>query len=148
MSFDGPMHLLCDLAEEKLKKTTRHLGKMQQEYQVAQKQLKQLEEYQSDYQQKLYSQMHLQGVSANTWINQQSFIDALGKVVCKHNGNVEKLRMQVNDAVMNWRGDKRRLNAFETLESRAVEAHRLVQNKYEQKLMDEFAQRSTAERGL
>jgi flagellar FliJ protein len=148
MSFSGPMHLLRDLAEKKLKQTTSHLGKVQQEYQMAQMQLKKLEEFKADYQQQLYTQMRHEGVSAVNWINQQSFIDALGKVVFKHNGNVEQIKNSVDEAVNSWRFDKRRLNAFETLENRAIEEHRLIQNKHDQKLMDEYAQRTTAERNV
>jgi len=44
--------------------------------------------------------------------------------------------------VKQWQDKQQRLNAFETLHTRAITAEQQQENKRDQKLMDEFAQRS------
>lgn len=49
---------------------------------------------------------------------------------------------KVDHAVKQWQDKQQRLNAFETLHTRALTAEQQQENKRDQKLMDEFAQRS------
>ena len=49
----------------------------------------------------------------------------------------------VEETLLDWKRDKKRLNAFETLKSRGDAARLLKENRLEQKMMDEFAQRAS-----
>ncbi|OAT59350.1 flagellar export protein FliJ [Obesumbacterium proteus] len=143
MATISPMDVLRDLAQQKLDDTTSHLGKVQQDYSRAVTQLEQLEAYELEYQQTLQSNMANKGISVVDWVNHQSFIDSLGKVVFQHTGHVTQCKKSVDLALSSWRSDKQRLNSFDTLKSRAEEVRTLKENRQEQKLMDEFAQRAS-----
>jgi flagellar FliJ protein len=136
------MDVLRDLAQQQLDTTTIQLGKVQQDYTRAVTQLEQLETYEQEYQQSLHLNMVGQGISVVDWVNHQSFINSLGKVVHQHAGHVSSCKQSVDLVLSSWRNDKQRLNAFDTLQSRAQAVHALKENRYEQKLMDEFAQRA------
>ncbi|CQR23240.1 flagellar biosynthesis chaperone [Yersinia enterocolitica] len=49
----------------------------------------------------------------------------------------------MEQAVKHWQEKQQRLNAFETLQERAETTQRLQENRLDQKLMDEFAQRAS-----
>jgi flagellar FliJ protein len=135
------MDVLRDLAQQQLETTTTRLGKAQQDYTRAVTQLQQLEAYEQEYQQSLHLNMVGQGMSVVDWVNHQSFINSLGKVVSQHAGHVTSCKQSVDQVLSSWRSDKQRLNAFDTLQSRVQTIRTLKENRYEQKLMDEFAQR-------
>jgi flagellar FliJ protein len=63
-------------------------------------------------------------------------------VVHQHAGHVTTCKKSVDLVLTSWRSDKQRLNAFDTLKSRAETVRALKESRYEQKLMDEFAQRA------
>ncbi|WP_435927713.1 flagellar export protein FliJ [Dryocola sp. BD613] len=142
MATTSPMDVLRDLAQQQLDTTTTHLGKVQQDYTRAVTQLEQLEAYELEYQQNLQLNMADRGISVVDWVSQQSFIDSLGKVVRQHAGHVTACKQSVDLALSSWRSDKQRLNAFDTLKSRAETVRALKESRHEQKLMDEFAQRA------
>lgn len=142
MATTSPMDVLRDLAQQQLDDTTSRLGKVQQDYTRAVTQLEQLEAYEQEYQQNLQSNIVSRGISVVDWVNQQSFIDSLGKVVRQHEGHVTHCKQSVDLTLSSWRSDKQRLNAFDTLKSRAESVRTLKENRLEQKMMDEFAQRA------
>lgn len=142
MATTSPMDVLRDLAQQQLDDTTSRLGKVQQDYTRAVTQLEQLEAYEQEYQQNLQSNIVSRGISVVDWVNQQSFIDSLGKVVRQHEGHVTNCKQSVDLTLSSWRSDKQRLNAFDTLKSRAESVRTLKENRLEQKMMDEFAQRA------
>ncbi|MGL5700579.1 MAG: flagellar export protein FliJ [Kluyvera sp.] len=142
MAHNGPMDVLRDLAEQTLNNTTSQLGKVQQTYRKAMNQLQELENYELEYQQQFQGSMADKGMSVTTLIVHQSFISSLRTVVKQHNEHVKTCQNSVNQTMQLWRQDKRRLNSFETLQSRAESARLLKENRLEQKMMDEFAQRA------
>ncbi len=148
MATTNPMDFLRELAEQTLTDTTAELGKVQQAYALAATQLGQLESFELEYQQQLRSTVSGKGIPVADLLNRQSFIDSLGNVVKQQAGHVAKCQNTVNETLLNWRHDKQRLNAFETLKSRADDVRILKENRLEQKLMDEFAQRACMGREL
>ncbi|NIY48662.1 flagellar export protein FliJ [Cedecea colo] len=142
MVITSPMDTLRDLAQQQLETSTARLGKVQQDYTRAVIQLEQLEAYELEYQQNLQLNMVDRGVSVVNWVSQQSFIDSLGKVARQHAGHVTACKQAVDLALSSWCRDKQRLNAFDTLKSRADRVRTLKESRHEQKLMDEFAQRA------
>ncbi|CAM3884460.1 flagellar export protein FliJ [Rahnella bruchi] len=142
MAITSPMDFLRDLAEQTLTDTTAELGKVQQAYTQAATQLDQLENFELEYQQQLRATVSGKGIPVADLLNRQSFIDSLGNVVKQHAGHVAKCQNSVEQTLQAWRRDKQRLNAFETLKTRADDVRTLKENRREQKLMDEFAQRA------
>lgn len=148
MATTNPMDFLRELAEQTLTDTTAELGKVQQAYTLAATQLGQLESFELEYQQQLRNTVSGKGIPVADLLNRQSFIDSLGNVVKQQASHVVKCQNTVNETLLNWRHDKQRLNAFETLKSRADDVRLLKENRQEQKLMDEFAQRACMGREL
>jgi flagellar FliJ protein len=146
MKVNNPMTLLRDMAEETLTETTRALGGVQQQLQQAVTQHEQLQHYEQEYQQSLRQGMMGSGMSVADLVNHQSFILSLKQVVKQQQGHVDACEKAVDKVKQNWVHNKQRLNAFETLIERRAKAQALVQNRHEQKLMDEFARRAGQKR--
>ena len=102
--------------------------------------------YEQEYQQSLRQGMMGGGMSVADLVNHQSFILSLKQVVKQQAGHVNACEKAVDEVKKNWVQNKQRLNAFETLIERRATAQALVQSRYEQKLMDEFAQRAGQKR--
>lgn len=146
MKTTDPMALLRDMAQETLTESTRALGGAQQQLQQAVAQHEQLQHYEQEYQQTLREGMLSDGMSVADLVNHQSFILSLKQVVKQQQGHVDACEKAVDQVKQSWVQNKQRLNAFETLIDRRATAQALVQSRYEQKLMDEFAQRAGQKR--
>lgn len=146
MKATNPMVMLREMAEEKLTTTTRTLGAAQQTWQQAVTQHEQLQGYEREYQQSLRIGMMADGMSVADLVNHQSFILSLSQVVTQQHHHVSHCEQAVSAARQSWLKDRQRLNAFETLITRRESARSLAESRYEQKLMDEFAQRAGQKR--
>jgi flagellar FliJ protein len=148
MKVKNPMVMLRDMAEDKLTEAAQALGSAQQSWQQAVSQRDQLQGYEKEYQQSLRSGMMERGMSVADLVNHQSFILSLNQVVSQHSQHVSHCEQAVTDAKASWIEDKQRLNAFETLLTRRETARELAESRYEQKQMDEFAQRAGQKREM
>lgn len=148
MRSRSPMDVLRNLAQQKLEDTTRELGKAQQSYSQAASQQAQLENYQQEYLQQLRRQVESKGMLISDLVNQQSFIDSLGKVVSQHAAHLSTCQKSVDQTLASWRYDKQRLNAYDTLKNRSDAVRLMKENRLDQKNMDEFAQRASLKKGL
>ncbi|UQY44191.1 flagella biosynthesis chaperone FliJ [Erwinia sp. PK3-005] len=143
MTQRSPMKVLCELAEQTLSDTTQQLGQVRQVYASAAAQLEQLTRYEQEYGRQLQTTMSATGMPVINLLSHQFFISSLSRVVKQHTGHVAACQQSVDHALDRWKNDKRRLNAFETLVSRADTIQQAKENRLEQKLMDEFAQRAS-----
>ncbi|CCP04006.1 Flagellar FliJ protein [Erwinia amylovora Ea644] len=148
MKVRNPMTMLCEMAEEQLTKTTQALGAVQQNWQQAVTQEQHLQRYEHEYQQSLRSGMQTRGMSVADLVNHQSFILSLNQVLKQQGQHVAHCEQAVAVAKQSWIKDKQRLNAFETLLTRRENARMQADSRYEQKLMDEFAQRAGQKREI
>ena len=142
MSTRNPMVFLRQQAEKKVEARVQALGAAQQQWQQATQQLTQLETYEREYQQALQQQVTSSGMSITDLLNHQSFIHSLHQVVSQQTRQVTHCQHLVSQHRVLWRHEKQRLNAFETLQTRAAERETQRVQRQEQKLMDEFAQRA------
>lgn len=143
MTQRSPMKMLRKLAEQTLSDTTHQLGKVRQAHASAAAQLEQLTSYEQEYGRQLQTTMSATGMPVVNLLNHQFFISSLSRVVKQHTGHVAACQQSVDHALDRWKKDKQRLNAFETLISRADKVHQGKEHRREQKLMDEFAQRAS-----
>ncbi|GLR07553.1 flagellar biosynthesis protein FliJ [Mixta theicola] len=143
MTQRSPMKVLRELAEQTLSDTTNQLGKVRQVHANAAAQLEQLTNYEQEYGRQLQTAMSATGMPVINLLSHQFFISSLSRVVKQHTGHVAACQQSVDHALDRWKNDKRRLNAFETLASRADTVQQAKENRLEQKLMDEFAQRAS-----
>ncbi|RPE04613.1 flagella biosynthesis chaperone FliJ [Candidatus Pantoea deserta] len=139
MASPSPLDMLRERAEETLDATTQQLGKVRQNYEQARAQLDQLKDYQLDYQQQLVNRAADTGIPVTHLLNYQGFIHSLEKVTQHYSEHVTSCAQAVDRAVCDWKMDHRRLNAFNTLKTRADDAAKLKESRQDQKMMDEFA---------
>lgn len=143
MNSQNPMDILRDLADKRLNDAVTRLGKMRQEHAHASDQLTSLENYQREYSEQMQSNITGKGMRVIDLLSHQSFINSLSNVISHQVRHVEKCEASVDQAIDAWRKDKQRLNAFDTLKQRADIAHQIQENRKDQKMMDEFAQRAS-----
>ncbi len=142
MKPQSPLIILRDLAQEAVEQAAQQLGQVRQAQLAAEQQLSMLLNYQDEYRQKLNSTL-CEGMGSASWQNYQQFIGTLEQAISQHRQQLLQCCEKVDRAVKQWQDKQQRLNAFETLNTRALSAEQLRENKRDQKLMDEFAQRSS-----
>ncbi|MTD37441.1 flagella biosynthesis chaperone FliJ [Erwinia sp. CPCC 100877] len=143
MATASPMDTLREMAEEALQEATTQLGKVRQACQQAEEQLNQLINYELEYRQRLQTNMTSDGMASTNWMNYQQFMTSLDKTLEHHRQHVNQCQHHVSLALKNWQEKKQRLNAFEALRDRTMASRLLRENKRDQKLMDEYAQRAS-----
>ena len=141
MENSSPLITLCSLAQKALDQATNHLGQIRQSHTQAEEQLTMLLNYLREYRDKLNNTM-TGGIAANTWQNYQQFIGTLEVAIDQHRRQLQQWDQRLNAAVNQWQDKQQRLNAYQTLQTRASEQQRSHENKMDQKQNDEFAQRS------
>ncbi|WP_426505167.1 flagellar export protein FliJ [Serratia proteamaculans] len=141
MKPQSPLITLRDLAQDAVEQAKQQLGQVRKAQQAAEQQLSMLLNYQDEYRQKLNNQLS-GGMESSNWQNYQQFIGTLEQAITQHRQQLTQWEQKVESAVKHWQDKQQRLNAFETLHTRAQSAELQLENKRDQKLMDEFAQRS------
>ncbi|MDN0088798.1 flagellar export protein FliJ [Yersinia nurmii] len=142
MKSQSPLVTLRDLAQKAVEKASTQLGQVRQSYLQAEQQLNMLLNYQDEYRVKLNDTL-CNGMASSTWQNYQQFIQTLELAIDQHRQQLLQWNQRVDLAVKHWQEKQQRLNAFETLQERAETTQRHHENRMDQKLMDEFAQRSS-----
>ncbi|CNH77457.1 flagellar biosynthesis chaperone [Yersinia thracica] len=142
MKSQSPLITLRDLAQKAVEQATTQLGQVRLSYQNAEQQLSMLLSYQDEYRVRLNDTLS-HGMASSSWQNYQQFIQTLEQAIEQHRHQLAQWNVKVEQAVKHWQEKQQRLNAFETLNERAETTARLHENRLDQKLMDEFAQRAS-----
>lgn len=146
MKTANAIDTLRDLAEQDLERAAVLLGDMRRGQQAANEQLSMLLDYQDEYRNKLNSDMS-RGIASNRWTNYHQFIQTLEKAIEQHRSQLQQWNQRLEQALVNWREKQQRLNAYQTLITRAEENALRQENRLDQKRMDEFAQRAALRKG-
>ncbi|MFW5385751.1 MULTISPECIES: flagellar export protein FliJ [unclassified Yersinia (in: enterobacteria)] len=142
MKSQSPLITLRDLAQKAVEQASTQLGQVRLSYQNAEQQLTMLLTYQDEYRVRLNDTLS-NGMASSSWQNYQQFIQTLEQAIDQHRNQLAQWNVKVEQAVKHWQEKQQRLNAFETLNERAETTARLQENRLDQKLMDEFAQRAS-----
>lgn len=142
MKTPSSLIILRDLAQNMAEQAAQQLGQARQAQQAAEQQLSMLLNYQDEYRHRLNTTLN-DGMGSASWHNYQQFIGTLEQAIVQHRHQLLQWNEKVSQAVRHWQDKQQRLNAFDTLHTRALSAEQVLENKRDQKLMDEFAQRST-----
>lgn len=142
MKNQSPLVTLRDLAQKAVEQASTQLGQARLSYQNAEQQLSMLLSYQDEYRVRLNDTLS-HGMASSSWQNYQQFIQTLEQAIDQHRYQLAQWNVKVEQAVKHWQEKQQRLNAFETLNERAETSARLQENRLDQKLMDEFAQRAS-----
>ena len=146
MKTANAIDTLRDLAEQDLEQAVIHLGDMRRGVKQADEQLSMLLDYQDEYRNKLNTDMS-GGISSMRWTNYHQFIQTLEKAIEQHRQQLNQWNQRLAQALSNWQEKHKRLNAYQTLITRAEENALRQENRLDQKRMDEFAQRAAMRRG-
>ncbi|EPL9569702.1 flagellar export protein FliJ [Providencia rettgeri] len=145
MAKNNALATLLSLAEEASEEAAKVLAQVRQTHTQMAQQLSMLENYQSEYRQKLNQTLY-SGMASDKWQNYQQFLVTLELTIEQQQQQLNVWEQRVNDANRHWQEKQQRVNAFDTLIQRAEQTEYQRQNRLEQKQMDEFAQRATLRR--
>lgn len=128
------------MAERAEREAALQLGHCQGLLRQAEVQLGDLERYRGDYQQQWISEGQ-RGVSGQWLMNYQRFLSQLETAIGQQRQSVAWHRANMDKVREVWQQRYARLEGLRKLVKRYLEEARLVEDKREQKLLDELAQR-------
>jgi flagellar FliJ protein len=136
---------LVHLAKQKNDAAIKNLGKLNQLQRSAQEKLTMLQQFRRDYQEKL-QEIAKNGIAPVDLRNFQDFIYRLDKAIEQQKAATELSAHSVNAGQMELKEAQRKMQSFDTLAQRHIEAERKLEAKAEQKIQDEYAGRFAASR--
>jgi len=145
MAKSSTLNMLIDLARNDTDDAARELAKMAKARQEAQQQLDALHSYRKDYAERL-QEASKSGLTASNYHNFRQFIATLDDAVSQQNKILEQLDAKLQQGRDAWLAEKRRLNSFETLQTRQLRHQAVIEARREQRLTDEMSARGP--RGL
>ncbi|KPD02322.1 flagellar export protein FliJ [Moellerella wisconsensis] len=133
---------LKQISARKSEQLALQLKHQNQQVQHLQQQLQQLTDYHAEYQQQLGQQLLL-GLTSATIKNYHVFLSVLEHSIAHQQQQLVISEQQRNKAQQRWRDSKQREQGFATLVQRQQMIEQAKHQQRDQKLMDEFAQRTT-----
>lgn len=131
------------MAERAEREAAMQLGHCQGLCNQAEVKLGELEHYRSDYQQQWINEGQ-RGVSGQWLMNYQRFLSQLETAIGQQRNTLEWHRNNMNQVRAVWQQRYARLEGLRKLVQRYLEEARIAEDKREQKLLDELAQRLAA----
>ncbi len=135
------LNLLNQLAADEVETAMQVLAQAMQQLEQAQQQGQMLAQYEQEYQQQ-WQQASQNGVKADLYRNFQGFFSQLELAVRTQNAQIEQCQANVQHKRQLLQEKQRKQKSFEVLITRAEALQAKVENKRDQKLMDEFASRA------
>jgi flagellar FliJ protein len=138
---------LKEMAAKEVDLVTEALAHSMKVVEEAQNKQRLLREYQQDYLKNLNNLMET-GVGAETYRNFQNFFTKLDQAVIGQQDVVEFAKQQVKVQRELWQESQRKKLSYEALSLRSDKRELKVEQKKDQKMMDEFAMRISRTRHL
>lgn len=140
MASLSQLETLIDLARRETDDAAKRLGAALKSVEDSQQKLDMLSNYRDDYAQRFEATM-ANGITPMAYRNFQAF---MGKLDSAINGQQEALnfaRVRSDQEKTVWQAAERKRMSYTTLETRALEQALKLENKRDQKAMDEHAAR-------
>lgn len=134
---------LVHLAKKQNDASIKKLGQLNQQQKSAQDKLVMLQQFRRDYQLKLQD-LSQRGISPVDLRNFQDFIYRLDKAIEQQQGTVDFSLRSVSLGQVELKEAQRKMQSFDTLALRHIEAEKIREAKAEQKAQDEYAGRFAA----
>lgn len=136
--MDNALDFLLEQAKEKEEQAVGALSQARTELEAYYEQLKQIEQYRLDYCRQLVERGQ-QGLSASNYGHLNRFLTQLDETLKKQKEAEAHFTAQVENCQQHWMEMRKQRRSYEWLiEKKKTEKQRL-QDKQEQKLMDEFS---------
>lgn len=131
---------VVDMAEKAEKAAVQRLGHFQGQVRLAESKLGELEKFRSDYQQQ-WIDKGAHGVSGQWLMNYQRFLNQLETAVNQQRQSLNWHQNNLNKARGEWQKAYARVEGLRKLVQRYIDEARALEDKREQKLLDELSQR-------
>ena len=135
------IHTLTELCTRQSEEAVVRLGQANQNHHNALEKLQILKDYHHNYAERLQDDM-ANGLNMNHYNNFVGFLSNLEKAVAQQEREVSLSLYVLEQQRNEWQQYERKRLSFDTLKSRAVKKQQNIENRREQKLNDEFAERS------
>lgn len=139
-----PWERLKEIASRCCDARARKLSAATCERDDARRRLDTLESYRSDYQTRLAEASH-RGIDLEALRNYQAFLSQLERAIGQQKEILAGAERSVVGATAQWLGERRRMQSFQTLDTRQLAALARDEARREQGLTDEWAARSPAQ---
>jgi flagellar FliJ protein len=131
---------VVDMAESAERAAAQRLGHFQGQVRLAENKLDELEQFRLSYQQQWIDKGGT-GVSGQWLMNYQRFLNQLETAVGQQRKSLEWHQNNLNQARGTWQQAYARVEGLRKLVQRYVDEARKLEDKREQKLLDELSQR-------
>lgn len=140
MAQTFPLQSLLELMQSKSDDATRKLGQLIAAEQSQRSRLEMLEQYREEYAQRLRDAIS-QGITQLSLRNYQNFLERIDDAITQQRQVVQNSEHSTKTGQEHWHKQNKRLKAINTLSVRHdMKVHEL-ENKQEQKILDEFSSR-------
>ncbi|TAJ83661.1 MAG: flagellar export protein FliJ [Gallionellaceae bacterium] len=136
---------LLHLAQQKNDAALKNLGKLNKQQQSAQDKLAMLQQFRRDYQEK-FQDAARGGMAPIDLRNFQDFIYRLDQAIEQQQRVIEHATDSVNSGRVELKDARRKMQSFDTLAQRHIEAEKKREAKAEQKMQDEYSGRFAAQK--
>ncbi|PLP93209.1 flagella biosynthesis chaperone FliJ [Pseudomonas sp. FFUP_PS_473] len=131
---------VVEMAENNERQAAQRLGQFQQQVNMAQAKLAELDRFREEYQQQ-WLQRGGQGVTGNWLMGYQRFLSQLDAAMAQQHQSLTWHKSNLNNARATWQQAYARVEGLRKLVQRYIDEARMVEDKREQKLLDELSQR-------
>ncbi|WP_297835694.1 flagellar export protein FliJ [Pseudomonas sp.] len=131
---------VVDMAEKAERTAVQRLGHFQGQVKLAETKLGDLERFRTDYQ-KQWQEKGAHGVSGQWLMNYQSFLNQLETAVSQQRQSLAWHQTNLDKARGVWQQCYARVEGLRKLVQRYIDEARQLEDKREQKLLDELSQR-------
>ncbi|AIL62902.1 MULTISPECIES: flagellar export protein FliJ [Pseudomonas] len=131
---------VVEMAENAERQAAQRLGQFQQQVNLAQAKLAELDRFREDYQLQWIDRGG-QGVSGSWLVNYQRFLGQLESAMTQQRQSLAWHQNNLNNARGTWQQAYARVEGLRKLVQRYIDEARMIEDKREQKLLDELSQR-------
>ena len=140
MATRSALDTLIELATTETAEAAKRLGMAIKATEEAERKLVTLQDYQMEYSVRFANSMAA-GLSAAGYRNFQLFMNKLDTAIAGQTDVVKEAKKRVEERTRAWQAGERKRMSYDTLAIRAELAEQKIENKRDQKLMDEHAAR-------
>ncbi|MBP9712235.1 MAG: flagellar export protein FliJ [Sterolibacterium sp.] len=140
MSHAFPLQTLLDLSQLRMDDAAKRLGQLLASEQEASARLLLLQQYRAEYQGRFISSSQ-QGIGRDQLDNYRSFLLRLDEAIDQARQMTEHSRQRTSLGQQDWLDKRGQVKAYDTLSQRHQSHQSSLENRKEQKLLDEHAAR-------
>ena len=144
MPFVEPqyLHTLKTISSKKVEIESEKMMTLNKHIDEANTSLGTLVQYRNDYLKRLAHELEV-GLSSKNYINYQTFLQKLEDAIVSQERQVTKLMNDLKVQRVIWLESQRKKMSYDVLSDQSEQQYKKVEARKDQKLMDEFAMRSS-----